>query len=74
MINAEAAILQSEGGKFEDWGVVKNWCYCTFITPLLLLMTHHEETQLDDLPQPYLTLNFKPHLSGVHKCNSAKKN
>ena len=55
MKNAEAAILQSEGSKFEDWGVKKMVLlhFCTFpppLLPLLLLMTHHEETQLNALP------------------------
>ena len=51
MKNAEAAILQSEGSKFEDWGVKKMVLlhFCTS-PPLLLLMTHHEETQLNALP------------------------
>ena len=28
----------------------KIWRYCTFVPPLLLLMTHHEETRLNALP------------------------
>ena len=35
MKNAEAAILQSEGSKFEDWGVKKMVLlhFCTFPPP-----------------------------------------
>ena len=29
---------------------VEFWRYCTFVPPLLLLMTHHEKTQLNALP------------------------
>ena len=43
-----------------DWNLKKTypvttygkWRYCTFVLPLLLLMTHHEKTWLKALPQP----------------------
>ena len=51
MKNAEAAILQSEGGgsnKFEDWVGIKNLALLHFYTlpypTLSLLMTLNEET------------------------------
>ena len=54
-----------------------NWCYCTFVPPtpshLLLLMTHHEETQLNALPQPYLILTLKPRLVGYKSAIVPKK-
>ena len=53
MKNPGAAILQLErgGSKFEDWGGLKNWRCWTFVSLLfLLLMTRHEETQLNALP------------------------
>ena len=30
--------------------VLDFWRYCTFVPPLLLLMTHHEKTRLNALP------------------------
>ena len=54
MKNAEAAILQSEGGVGLRTGGLKDWRCWHFPTPLphpllLLLLVHHEETQLNAL-------------------------
>ena len=40
------------------------WCYCTFLTPLFLLMIHHEEIRLNNA-------NHNPNPKGDAKCNSA---
>ena len=55
MKSAEAAILQSEEGgegavSLRTGGRgLKNWPYGTLVPLLLLLRTHHEETQLNAL-------------------------